>query len=87
MRIESDNSPLNPKGKIGAVNQTQDEEGSTMNIEDDELEQLKRRKRIKYAIIGGGVALGILILTLVLVLTLGGGSTPPPGPKPDPPGP
>jgi hypothetical protein len=83
MQID-EKQPLNPHGgKIGALNQTHDEEHTTdMMYYDDEVAKMKKWKKIKLAIIGGGVALFVLTITLVLVLTLGKGGNNPPGPSP-----
>jgi hypothetical protein len=48
---------------------------------DQEVNDEKRRKYIKYGIFGG-IGVIILVLAIVLPLTLGGNK---PGPKPDPP--
>ena len=84
---DNETEPLNARGgkKMGAVNETQNDNSTIMQDQDNEGDSRwsdeKKRKYIKWGIIGG-VILIILVLAIVLPLTLGKKKPVPPKPVP-----
>jgi hypothetical protein len=86
LNYDDDNEQRKPL-KPGALNETKQENETTVHHEEDDSPDMdeKRRKYIKWGIIGGVVTVCV-VLAIVLPLTLGGGGKPPgptpPAPKP-----
>lgn len=89
---DDENEPLNNRGfgkKIGNVNETGDQ-STVMNDQDNNgssgWDDEKKKKYIKWGIIGGLIFIAV-VLAIVLPITLGGGRGPEPPPTPPPPEP
>jgi hypothetical protein len=83
--FDNEKEPLTKPTKGGmALNQTNDvNESSLPDLHNAGGDDEKRKKMIKYGIIGG-IAVVLITVTVVLIIVLGKGSKPGPGPGPGP---